>query len=95
MQCILGSIAAKNYRFLPTNPCRVKRIPSHIPLRPWYLRPTSIALLGGILPFGSISIELYFVFTSLWNYKVRCFGFNLGLYVLGSLKSPHSYPQGR
>jgi hypothetical protein len=29
-----------------------------------------IALLAGLLPFGSIFIETYFVFTSFWNYKV-------------------------
>jgi hypothetical protein len=28
-------------------------------------------LMGGLLPFGSIFIEMYFVFTSFWNYKVR------------------------
>jgi transmembrane 9 superfamily protein 3 len=28
-------------------------------------------LMGGLLPFGSIFIEMYFVFTSFWNYKVN------------------------
>jgi transmembrane 9 superfamily protein 3 len=27
--------------------------------------------MGGLLPFGSIFIETYFVFTSIWNYKVN------------------------
>jgi transmembrane 9 superfamily protein 3 len=27
--------------------------------------------MGGLLPFGSIFIEMYFVFTSFWNYKVK------------------------
>lgn len=36
-----------------------------------YLRPAAICLAGGLLPFGSIFIEMYFVFTSFWNYKVR------------------------
>ncbi len=26
--------------------------------------------MGGLLPFGSIFIEMYFIFTSFWNYKV-------------------------
>ena len=26
--------------------------------------------MGGMLPFGSIFIEMYFVFNSLWNYKL-------------------------
>ena len=48
----------------------VKRIPSPIPDKKWYLRPYVIALVGGLLPFGSIFIEMYFIFTSFWNYKV-------------------------
>ena len=60
--------------FLPSS--RVKRIPSPIPDKKWYLRPHIIALVGGLLPFGSIFIEMYFIFTSFWNYKVgwRCGG---------------------
>jgi transmembrane 9 superfamily protein 3 len=48
----------------------VKRIPSPIPDKKWYLRPWVVALAGGLLPFGSIFIEMYFIFTSFWNYKV-------------------------
>ncbi len=29
--------------------------------------------MGGLLPFGSIFIEMYFIFTSFWNYKVDIF----------------------
>ena len=35
----------------------------------WFLKPPFVLLLGGILPFGSIFIEMYFVLTSFWNYK--------------------------
>jgi len=63
-------VIGRNWNGLPNNPCRVKRIPSPIPERQWYLRPTVIALMGGLLPFGSIFIEMYFIFTSFWNYKV-------------------------
>ena len=37
----------------------------------FYLKPWVICLMGGLLPFGSIFIEMYFIFTSFWNYKVR------------------------
>jgi hypothetical protein len=40
-------------------------------LQAWYLRPWAICAAGGLLPFGSIFIEMYFVFTSFWNYKAR------------------------
>ena len=65
-----AQVIGRNWNGLPDNPCRVKRIPSPIPERQWYLRPTVIALMGGLLPFGSIFIEMYFIFTSFWNYKV-------------------------
>ncbi len=63
-------VIGRNWNGMPDNPCRVKRIPSPIPERQWYLRPWVIALMGGLLPFGSIFIEMYFIFTSFWNYKV-------------------------
>jgi len=64
-------VVGRNYNGVPDNPCRVKRIPSPIPAKQWYLRPPVIALTGGLLPFGSIFIEMYFIFTSFWNYKAR------------------------
>jgi hypothetical protein len=66
-----AQVVGRNYNGVPDNPCRVKRIPSPIPAKQWYLRPPVIALTGGLLPFGSIFIEMYFIFTSFWNYKAR------------------------
>lgn len=68
--CLLGTVVGRNWNSIPNNPCRIKRIPSPIPNKTWYLRPEVIALIGGLLPFGSIFIEMYFIFTSFWNYKV-------------------------
>jgi transmembrane 9 superfamily protein 3 len=48
---------------------RVTQIPRQIPEKAWYLQPLLIIPLGGLLPFGSIYIEMYFVFTSFWNGK--------------------------
>lgn len=40
-------------------------------------------MLGGILPFGSIFIEMYFVFTAFWQYKYYyVFGFLLLVYII-------------
>lgn len=40
-------------------------------------------ILGGILPFGSIFIEMYFVFTSVWHYKYYyVYGFLFLVYVI-------------
>lgn len=68
--CVLGTVFGRKYAAVPNNPCRVKRIPSPIPLKAWYLTPVAISVAGGLLPFGSIFIEMYFIFTSFWNYKV-------------------------
>ena len=50
-------------------PCRVNTIPRPIPAGPWYTLPIVVIPLTGVLPFGSIFIEMYFIFTSFWNYK--------------------------
>ncbi|GKY91101.1 hypothetical protein MPSEU_000082900 [Mayamaea pseudoterrestris] len=63
-------------------PCRVNAIPRPIPEDvPWYGRPSGLIPLAGLLSFGSIFIELYYVLTSLWNYKFyHVYGFLLGVY---------------
>eukprot|EP00798_Chlamydomonas_sp_ICE-L_P018862 gene18862-25415_t len=76
--CLIGTVFGRNWSSIPNYPCRVKRIPSPVPDRKWYLKPFFISLIGGLLPFGSIFIEMYFVFTSFWNYKVYfVYGFML------------------
>lgn len=67
---LLGTVVGRNWSGAPNNPCRVKTIPRPIPEKKWYLTPSVISIMGGLLPFGSIFIEMYFVFTSFWNYKV-------------------------
>lgn len=67
---LLGTVVGRNWSGSPNNPCRVKTIPRPIPEKKWYLTPSVISLMGGLLPFGSIFIEMYFIFTSFWNYKV-------------------------
>ncbi|VDL59593.1 unnamed protein product [Hymenolepis diminuta] len=60
------------------NPCRVNAVPRPIPAAKWYTKPLVISLIGGVLPFGSIFIEMYFIFTSFWAYKVYyVYGFTL------------------
>ncbi|KAI3436249.1 hypothetical protein D9Q98_002302 [Chlorella vulgaris] len=81
--CLFGTVVGRNWAGAPDHPCRVKRIPSPIPDKKWYLRPSVIALVGGLLPFGSIFIEMYFIFTSFWNYKVYyVYGFFLLVFLI-------------
>lgn len=65
-------------------PCRVNAIPRPIPEDvPWYGTPVGLIPLAGLLSFGSIFIELYYVLTSLWNYKFyHVYGFLFGVYAI-------------
>ncbi|CAN8311961.1 unnamed protein product [Cochlearia groenlandica] len=80
---LLGTVVGRNWSGAPNNPCRVKTIPRPIPEKKWYLTPSVVSLMGGLLPFGSIFIEMYFVFTSFWNYKVYyVYGFMLLVFII-------------
>jgi transmembrane 9 superfamily protein 3 len=76
--CLVGTIVGRNVAGQPDNPCRVNTVPRPIPEKKWFMEPPVIVLLGGILPFGSIFIEMYFIFTSFWAYKIYyVYGFML------------------
>jgi transmembrane 9 superfamily protein 3 len=48
-----------------------------------FMEPWVIVFAGGLLPFGSIFIEMYFVFTSFWAYKIYfVYGFMLLVLVI-------------
>jgi transmembrane 9 superfamily protein 3 len=59
---ILGTILGRHWNGKSSFPCRVGTIPRPIPVSPWYTQRTVLIPLTGILPFGSIFIEMYFVF---------------------------------
>ncbi|KAF9963546.1 hypothetical protein BGZ65_002451 [Modicella reniformis] len=74
----LGTVLGKNWSGKADFPCRVHPIPRPIPEKIWYAEPMVVIALGGILPFASIFIEIYFLFTSFWSYKVYyVYGFGL------------------
>ena len=80
---LFGTVVGRNWNGVPDLPCRVKTIPRPIPEKSWYVTPLAISLLSGLLPFGSIFIETYFVFTSIWNYKVYyVYGFFLLVFLI-------------
>ncbi|KAG0366920.1 hypothetical protein BGZ54_004697 [Gamsiella multidivaricata] len=75
---LVGTILGKNWAGKADFPCRVHPIPRPIPEKIWYAEPIVVIALGGILPFASIFIEIYFLFTSFWSYKVYyVYGFGL------------------
>ncbi len=75
---VLGTIVGRHQRAPSKELPRINNIPRFVPPVPWYRSRAVFILSGGILPFGSIFIELYFVFTSFWNYKLYyVYGFML------------------
>lgn len=57
-------------------PVRTNQIPRQIPDQPKSLSGLGSVALAGILPFGSISVELYYIYNSLWFNKIYyMFGF--------------------
>lgn len=58
------------------SPVRTNQIPRQIPPSQGYMRPIPSMLLVGVLPFGAIFVELYFIMNSIWTGKVYyMFGF--------------------
>ena len=65
-------------------PCRVNAIARPIPDdAPWHGKPFNLIPFAGLMSFGSIFIELYYILTSIWNYKIyHVYGFLLGVYFI-------------
>jgi len=87
--CILGTLLGRHAKLGSAKggdpfPCRVNAIPRPIPEDiPWYGVPANLVPFAGLLSFGSIFIELYYILTSLWNYKFyHVYGFLLGVYAI-------------
>lgn len=60
----------------PEDPVRTNKIPRQIPEQPWYMNTGFSVMVGGILPFGAVFIELFFILTSMWqNQFYYLFGF--------------------
>jgi len=78
-----GTIIGRNMGGKPDFPCRYTPVPKTIPVKRPYQELWVHIFLGGILPFGSIFIEMYFVFTAFWQYKYYyVFGFLLLVYII-------------
>merc|ERR1719356_2406670 len=57
-------------------PVRTNAVARHVPDQPWFVQPISTALVGGIMPFGAVFTELFFIMSSLWQHQFYyLFGF--------------------
>lgn len=65
------------------DPVKTNKIPRQIPEQAWYMRPIFSILIGGILPFGAVFIELFFILTSIWLHQFYyIFGFLFIVFVI-------------
>jgi len=81
----IGTLTGRSTHRGPDFPCTVNQtfvrpLPTD---RPWYMHPVIFCCCVGILPFGSIFIEMYYIFNSFWNYKFYyVYGFMLLVFVI-------------
>ncbi|XP_013384267.1 transmembrane 9 superfamily member 2 [Lingula anatina] len=65
------------------HPVRTNQIPRQIPEQSFYTRPLPGIVMGGILPFGCIFIQLFFILNSIWSHQMYyMFGFLLVVFVI-------------
>ncbi|KAL3633428.1 Transmembrane 9 superfamily member 8 [Castilleja foliolosa] len=65
------------------DPVKTNKIPRQIPEQAWYMNPMFSILIGGILPFGAVFIELFFILTSIWlNQFYYIFGFLFIVFII-------------
>ncbi|CAH8606368.1 unnamed protein product [Schistosoma curassoni] len=55
---LVGTVLGRNLFGLANFPCRVNPVPKAIPEKKWFMEPSFLIIASGLLPFGSIFIEL-------------------------------------
>merc|ERR1719316_1499537 len=57
-------------------PVRTNQVARKIPEQPWFTHSVFMSLVGGLLPFGAVFTELFFIMSSLWQHQFYyLFGF--------------------
>jgi transmembrane 9 superfamily protein 2/4 len=64
-------------------PTRTNSIMRHVPKQPWFIHPVLTAMVGGVLPFGAVFTELFFIMASIWQHRFYyLFGFLILVFVI-------------
>lgn len=70
------------------HPVRTNQIPRQIPDQVWYMSPLFSILMGGVLPFGAVFIELFFILSAIWGHHLYyIFGFLFIVFIILVLTS--------
>jgi len=57
-------------------PVATNTIPRFIPPQVWYMHPVIVNAVGGVLPFGAVFIEVFFILSAIWLHQIYyLFGF--------------------
>ncbi|CAF2390625.1 unnamed protein product [Rotaria sp. Silwood2] len=79
----IGTVFERNINGKINHPCQTNAVLQSIPEKKWFIEPYVIILASEILLFGSIFIEMYFLFTSFWAYKIYyVYGFMLLIFLI-------------
>uniref|UniRef100_A0A452E0G0 Transmembrane 9 superfamily member n=1 Tax=Capra hircus TaxID=9925 RepID=A0A452E0G0_CAPHI len=64
-------------------PVSTNQIPRHIPHQDFIRRPLFSIIIGGVLPFGCIFIQLFFILNSIWSHQMYImFGFLFLVFII-------------
>ena len=66
---VIGTLLGRHASPEADFPCRVNSLPRPIPERTLFTHPLVIVLLTGVLPFGAVFIEIFFIFSSVWSHR--------------------------
>eukprot|EP00727_Mastigamoeba_balamuthi_P010836 m51a1_g6375 Transmembrane 9 superfamily member 3 (579) ;mRNA; f:137850-140246 len=80
----VGTLAGRHFSATSASKSKnVSQYPQPVPEHQWYEGRTACIVLGGLLPFGAVFIEMFFVFAGLWHYKYYyVYGFLLLVYLV-------------
>ncbi|KEG06653.1 hypothetical protein DQ04_12901000 [Trypanosoma grayi] len=68
---LLGAVLGKRFCGPFAAPTRTKFVPREIPPLPWYRRTLLHVVIGGLLPFMAIYIELHYILVGLWTTRLH------------------------
>merc|ERR1711937_821525 len=59
-----------------STPCSIAPTARPIPDQPWFLHTIFMSMIGGVLPFGAVFTEMFFIMSSIWQHQFYyLFGF--------------------